>query len=158
MSRSVLLVALSCFSSCSRPCRRADVERVITFCRVEPAATPSYSACVTAGLTPPSFDFVQPAVDACSGEGAAPLFECLSAHATSCLDGGVDAALSACSRSSPFGMQTNASSDEARALCANGCFSSLRACSNACPTTSWQACSACDEQCTATFRQCDDAC
>lgn len=158
MSRSTFLVIVTMLSSCARPCRRADVERVIAACRVEPAGTPAYTVCVNAGLTPPSFDFVQPAVDACSAEGAAPLFECLSANAATCLDGGVDAAMSVCSRSGPFSMQTNTRSAQDTAACSNTCFSSLRACSNACPTSSWQACAACDEQCARTYRQCDDAC
>ncbi|MDP3503826.1 MAG: hypothetical protein Q8S33_26045 [Myxococcales bacterium] len=160
MSRLVLVVVVTCLSSCSRPCRRSDVERVLTAYRVEPAGTPSYVACVDARLTPPAaFDRIAPVVEACSAEGAAQLFECLAAHATTCLDGGIDAAVSACSKASSTRLPSaSARTEQEVVTCGAECARRLRACAGACPTTSWQACATCDETCARVSRQCDDAC
>lgn len=166
MSRRVFLIIVTMLSSCARPCRRADVERVLTSCRVEPAGTPGYTACVNAGLTPPpSFDFVQPAVDACSAAGNAPFYECLSTKAATCspwnLDGGLDAALTSCSDAlgRPGGRWAiRTKTDQEFDACVDTCDSSRQACSGACPTSSWGTCAACDEQCAMTYQRCYDGC
>lgn len=160
--RLLLCLVLAVVSSCAKPCARADVARVIADCRAEPGGSPTYLGCVTARLRPPDdFDRLQPAVEACNETGSGAFFACLAAQGGTCLDGGIEAAMSQCSSSAGPGISgptTTRKSEAEQQACSTACMNAERTCSLACPTTSWADCATCDERCARTYRQCSETC
>lgn len=138
-------------AGCSKPCNRADVERVLQACRVE-AAGPNTFRCTGAAAPPANRDWLGESVENCTEENAEPLISCLSMNASVCADAGVEAAIARCSgtgASSGGGGSSN---------CADACTSAEVTCSKQCAQTSWEACSSCQVACTRTRRQCEQGC
>lgn len=166
MARAWLVVVVVSLLGCQgAPCRSEDVERVVLDCHVE-IAGPAFSRCVAAGLTPPStFSWTQHSVDNCSNRGSGRFIACLAARSSECRNGkgGVDfqkldELVAACQQAPLFSAPPPASPSRTTVSCQTDCEHEHRACLEACPTETWEGCTACASTCFDRSERCFEAC
>jgi hypothetical protein len=148
MRLMVLAAALAALPACDDRCSLENCRTLLEQCNLVPAGSPNSDVCFNKTPYDPSYDTNKTCVRACNGTKSGKVVQCVADLAKKNQCGDLDAVNAAC--------LPDAKTPDA--TCRQSCFAERRACEDACPVTSFGACTECATDCAITDASCSEKC